>query len=346
MAVAVRTWPALRASIRYLAIVAAALAVFAAILLMAGKDPLKAYADTFQLHPRERLRLLGAAGPHDPAAPGRGRGGPPRAPRPHQRRRRRPAVHGRLGRVGRRRSCSPACRRGSSCPSSRSSASRAARCGPQSQGSCEPPELVNETIATLLLNYVAPLIVSFFIFGPWRCAESSAYPQSSAFPEAARLPSFFKTRIHAGLLIALAALLVVLAARGEDPLGSRDAGHRRQPGGGATPGHPGGGVYRHRPGHRRWSGGLAGMGEVIGDSRPPAPGPLAGLRLHGLSHRLARRREAGRDPPHGLPLRGHHLGGRHPADHAGPAVLGGQHPPGHDPLRRARPRGPRGAGAR
>ena len=66
--------------------------------------------------------------------------------------------------------------------------------------------LVNETIATLLLNYVAPLIVSFFIFGPWRSPESSAYPQSPAFPAAARLPSFFNTRIHAGLLIAIAAL--------------------------------------------------------------------------------------------------------------------------------------------
>jgi general nucleoside transport system permease protein len=69
-------------------------------------------------------------------------------------------------------------------------------------------KLVNETISTLLLNYVAPLIVSFFIFGPWRSAESSAYPQSAAFPDAARLPSFFNTRIHAGLFLALAALFL------------------------------------------------------------------------------------------------------------------------------------------
>ena len=68
-------------------------------------------------------------------------------------------------------------------------------------------KLVNETIATLLLNYVAPLIVSYFIFGPWRSAESSAYPQSPAFPDAALLPSFFNTRINAGLFIAAAALL-------------------------------------------------------------------------------------------------------------------------------------------
>ena len=48
--------------------------------------------------------------------------------------------------------------------------------------------LVNETISTLLLNYVAPLIVSYFIFGPWRSPESSSYPQSPAFVDAARLP--------------------------------------------------------------------------------------------------------------------------------------------------------------
>jgi general nucleoside transport system permease protein len=55
--------------------------------------------------------------------------------------------------------------------------------------------LVNETISTLLLNYVAPLIVSYLIFGPWRDPQSSFYPQSPAFADAARL-----------LLIALACL--------------------------------------------------------------------------------------------------------------------------------------------
>jgi ABC-type uncharacterized transport system permease subunit len=63
--------------------------------------------------------------------------------------------------------------------------------------------LVNETISTLLLNYVAPLIVSYFIFGPWRSLESSSYPQSPAFVDAARLPAFFDSRIHAGLIYAL-----------------------------------------------------------------------------------------------------------------------------------------------
>ncbi|MBV9191209.1 MAG: ABC transporter permease [Betaproteobacteria bacterium] len=73
-------------------------------------------------------------------------------------------------------------------------------------GALRAAKLVNETVTTLLLNYVAPLIVGYFVFGPWRAVENSAYPQSSRFPEAALLPAFFGTRIHAGLLIALAAL--------------------------------------------------------------------------------------------------------------------------------------------
>jgi general nucleoside transport system permease protein len=68
--------------------------------------------------------------------------------------------------------------------------------------------LVNETISTLLLNYVAPLIVSYFIFGPWRSPESASYPQSPAFVDAARLPTFFHSRVNLGLLYALAALIV------------------------------------------------------------------------------------------------------------------------------------------
>lgn len=70
--------------------------------------------------------------------------------------------------------------------------------------------LVNETITTLLMNYIAPLIVGFSVYGFWRSREigSAAFPQSAAFPDAARLPRFFNTRIHLGIFIALAVLLI------------------------------------------------------------------------------------------------------------------------------------------
>ena len=66
--------------------------------------------------------------------------------------------------------------------------------------------LVNETISTLLLNYIAPLIVSYFIFGPWRSPETASYPQSPPFVDAARLPTFFHSRVHLGLVYALVAV--------------------------------------------------------------------------------------------------------------------------------------------
>jgi simple sugar transport system permease protein len=70
---------------------------------------------------------------------------------------------------------------------------------------------VNETITTLLMNYIAPLIVGYFVYGSWRSREvgSSAFPQSIAFPPAAQLPRFFGTRVHLGLVIALIALLCI-----------------------------------------------------------------------------------------------------------------------------------------
>lgn len=69
---------------------------------------------------------------------------------------------------------------------------------------------VNETITTLLMNYVAPLIVGFSVYGMWRSREmgSSAFPQSVAFPDAARLPRFFGTRVHLGIVVALVVLFV------------------------------------------------------------------------------------------------------------------------------------------
>lgn len=66
--------------------------------------------------------------------------------------------------------------------------------------------LVNETITTLLMNYVAPSVVTFFIYGPWRSPLNSLFPQTVDFVPAARLPTFGDTRVHLGLIIALALL--------------------------------------------------------------------------------------------------------------------------------------------
>jgi len=62
---------------------------------------------------------------------------------------------------------------------------------------------VNETISTLLLNYVAPLLVSFLVYGPWKDPDSLGWPSTVAFPDAARLPTYFGTRVHFGLFLAV-----------------------------------------------------------------------------------------------------------------------------------------------
>ena len=109
--------------------------------------------------------------------------------RPHQRRRRRAALHGRLARDRRR----AALRRLPAwllLPLMTALGFVGGALWALMPGLLRAAKLVNETISTLLLNYVAPLIVSYFIFGPWRSSESASYPQSPAFVDAARLPSF------------------------------------------------------------------------------------------------------------------------------------------------------------
>ena len=68
---------------------------------------------------------------------------------------------------------------------------------------------VNEVITSLLLNYVAVYIVQYFVYGPWKGADSVGFPQTTAFPVGAVLPSMMPpTRLHYGLVIAV--VVVVL----------------------------------------------------------------------------------------------------------------------------------------
>jgi len=68
---------------------------------------------------------------------------------------------------------------------------------------------VNETITTVLLNYVAPMIVGFFVFGAWRAPEMAFFPQSYELVQAARLPRLLAgTRVHLGLALALVGLVL------------------------------------------------------------------------------------------------------------------------------------------
>jgi simple sugar transport system permease protein len=62
---------------------------------------------------------------------------------------------------------------------------------------------VHETISTLLLNFIALLLVNHFVYGSWRDPANLGWPSTIAFPEESRVPVLFDTRLHAGLVCAL-----------------------------------------------------------------------------------------------------------------------------------------------
>ena len=95
----------------------------------------------------------------------------------------------------------------------------------------------NEVITTLMLNFVALYFMNYLIFGSvsfWRDPEAT-FPQGKIIPDAAQLP-IISYRLHYGLLIALAAALVLwwslrgttwgfeLRTIGDSPAASRYAG--------------------------------------------------------------------------------------------------------------------------
>jgi len=65
----------------------------------------------------------------------------------------------------------------------------------------------NEILTSLMLVYVAGLILSLLVHGAWRDPEGFNFPQSRMFHESALLPTLLPgTRLNAGFLIALAAV--------------------------------------------------------------------------------------------------------------------------------------------
>ena len=69
---------------------------------------------------------------------------------------------------------------------------------------------VDEVVTTLLLNFVALLLVGLLIEGPMQDPMSMGWPQSAPIIAEASLPRLIaRTRVHAGLLVALAAAVLV-----------------------------------------------------------------------------------------------------------------------------------------
>ncbi len=64
---------------------------------------------------------------------------------------------------------------------------------------------VDETLTTLMLNYVAILYAEHLYYGPWRDPHGYGFPGTAQLPQTAWLPRLGHTRAHLGLLFAIIA---------------------------------------------------------------------------------------------------------------------------------------------
>lgn len=67
---------------------------------------------------------------------------------------------------------------------------------------------VNELITSLMLNYVAILLLNFFVFGPWKDPKGMNFPGTAEFPPAQQLLTLGGSRLHLGLVFGLIAVIL------------------------------------------------------------------------------------------------------------------------------------------
>ena len=64
----------------------------------------------------------------------------------------------------------------------------------------------SEILTSLMLSYVATLLLSYLVHGPWRDPDGYNFPESRLFPDAATMPLLVAgSRLHLGALLALVA---------------------------------------------------------------------------------------------------------------------------------------------
>ena len=62
----------------------------------------------------------------------------------------------------------------------------------------------NEILVSLMLVYVADMVLSYLVFGPWKDPQGYNFPQSKTFEAAARIPKLMEgSRVSIGLLLGL-----------------------------------------------------------------------------------------------------------------------------------------------
>ncbi len=70
----------------------------------------------------------------------------------------------------------------------------------------------NETITTLMLNYVAVILCDYLIHGPWKDPNGHGFPGTARFSKAASLPRWMPYRLHLGLVFGLVAATILWIA--------------------------------------------------------------------------------------------------------------------------------------
>jgi ABC-type uncharacterized transport system permease subunit len=96
----------------------------------------------------------------------------------------------------------------------------------------------NETITSLMLNYIAILFSDYLVLGPWKNPQGFGFPGTKEFPDASYLPHYGNYRVHLGLIFGLVAAAILwialrktrwgyeLSVMGENPRAARYAGMR------------------------------------------------------------------------------------------------------------------------
>jgi simple sugar transport system permease protein len=67
---------------------------------------------------------------------------------------------------------------------------------------------VNELISSLMLNYVALLLLNYYVFGPWKDPKGFNFPGTPEFESHAQLLTIGGTRLHLGLVFGIAAVVL------------------------------------------------------------------------------------------------------------------------------------------
>lgn len=95
---------------------------------------------------------------------------------------------------------------------------------------------VNELITSLMLNYVAILLLDYLVYGPWRDPAGFNFPGTILFSPFQQLANIGGTRLHFGLIFALFAVIVFaflltktkwgyeLRVLGANPIAAQNAG--------------------------------------------------------------------------------------------------------------------------